>query len=732
MRDQYKIYNVLAVLIVISLGNYLVFFSPETSGDEYVLLASAFLVIGTYLFFLKRMQQSLNKISDLSSRVKENPLFNENLLKKKDDKIAIETFLDRVVQEMNEATSFVRNIKEGNLTSEVPLKEGEGRSELMESLLQLRKHMVELDEEEKERKWVSEGMTLFVEILRQNSQSAEEFYDKIIKGIVKYLNANQGTLFQYAEREDKKVLQQVACYAYNRKKYLEKEVEIGQGLIGQVYMEKETIFLKEIPKDYIAITSGLGESTPRNLLLVPFKLNDKVECVIELASFHEFKNYQIEFLERVGENIASTISSYKINEKTKKLLEESQNQAGIMQAQEEELRQNMEELEATQEHLQRESQEKEKIQAEVIKTRDFLQKVLNAIPDPVFVKDSEHKITLTNDAFCTFNKVRKEEVIGKNEFDLYPKAEAEVYYQKDDKLFAEKTEFLEEEKVKIGEQEFFRISKKRIIEDEDGNLFLVGIHNDITHIKEIEQELAKEKYLMDALMKNATDYIYFKDKESRFIRMSDHMLQLFNATSLSEVVGKSDFDFFTEEHARPAFEAEQEIIRSDKPIMNLVERETWEDGRVTYVSTSKMPLRDQDGETIGTFGISRDVTDTKLMEIQMEKREKLLTSLLAFTNESIFLLDADFQFQFVSPAFASSFSLDPDDLIGKKISWFIHLDDEEGLRNSLEKLKTSKEKVLNFRFMGENGEYVKVKTLCKNALDDQVLQGFICSVEIQN
>ena len=114
----------------------------------------------------------------------------------------------------------------------------------------------------------------------------------------------------------------------------------------------------------------------------------------------------------------------------------------------------------------------------------------------------------------------------------------------------------------------------------------------------------------------------------------------------------------------------------------------------------------------------------------MEKREKLLTSLLEFTNENILLLDKEMQYQFVSPVFAQNFSFDPEDLLGKKISWFVHSDDEESLRNSLEKLKASKEKVLTFRHMGENGDYIKVKAICKNALEDDALQGFIISVKV--
>ncbi len=725
MNSLNKINIIIAAFAVIVTGNYLMAFSPESGKDEAVLFFSLILIALVYVFVLSKIRKSVTGLKKLSLSILEKGdlLTNTRELPKEDVEI-VSTWLEKLTSEINQSTAFVNDIKEGKLTSGGAVEEVNGGL-LMQSLAGLRNQLLEIKKGEAERKWVSEGMNRFVELLRRDNRDAEDFYDSIIKGIVKYLNANQGSLFVVSEVEGRRVLKLAACYAYNRKKFLNKEVEAGQGLVGQVFLEKESTFLKEIPAGYVSITSGLGEAPPRNLLIVPFKLNDKVECIIELASFHEFPQYQVEFLEKVGENIASTISAYKISENTKKLLEESQNQAEIMQAQEEELRQNMEELEATQESLQRESHEKAKIQAEIIKTRNFLQQVMNAIPDPIYVKDKEHKIVVINDAYSKVHQVSKDDVLGKNEYDLFSKEEAEAFYNEDEKLFREGGDSLKEEKVKLAGKEIYRIAKKRVIEDEDGNPFLVGIYHDVTHIKEIEQELAKEKYLMDALMKNATDYIYFKDRESKFIRMSDHMLQLFNAKSPDEVVGKSDFDFFTAEHAQPAFDAEMEIMKTGKPVMNLVEKETWEDGRVSYVSTSKMALKNSGGQTIGTFGISRDVTETKLMEAKMEKREKLLTSLISVTNERILLVDKDFQYQFISPAFGEKFHLNPFEVEGNKINWFVHSDDEEELRITMKKLLPSEEVTIGFRHIGALGKYEKVEATLKNCLKDESLEGFV-------
>jgi diguanylate cyclase (GGDEF)-like protein/PAS domain S-box-containing protein len=158
-----------------------------------------------------------------------------------------------------------------------------------------------------------------------------------------------------------------------------------------------------------------------------------------------------------------------------------------------------------------------------------------------------------------------------------------------------------------------------------GKIFgLVGMGRDITERKRIEEALAQEQYLMQALMDNIPDYIYFKDLESRFIRISKAHAQSFGLSDPAQAVGKTDFDFFTEEHARPAYEDEQRIIRTGQPLVDMEEKETRPDRPDAWVLTTKMPLRDEDGRIVGTFGLSRDITERKQAEAE---RERLLTTL---------------------------------------------------------------------------------------------------------
>ncbi len=148
---------------------------------------------------------------------------------------------------------------------------------------------------------------------------------------------------------------------------------------------------------------------------------------------------------------------------------------------------------------------------------------------------------------------------------------------------------------------------------------LAGAFWDVTERKVMERELTRERFFLQTLAEHIPDKIYFKDVQSRFVWASHETVIRFGATELSAVLGKTDFDFFSEEHARRAYEDEQEIIRTGRPLVNLEERETWADGRETWVSTTKMPLRDAAGQIIGTFGLSREITEQKRAAAQLAK-----------------------------------------------------------------------------------------------------------------
>ncbi|KXX71973.1 GAF domain-containing protein [Flammeovirga sp. SJP92] len=246
---------------------------------------------------------------------------------------------------------------------------------LLEAINALRLQRKALKVIEEERAWVSEGLTKFVDILRTSQSNLEELCDQIINNLVSYLGVTQGGLFIVDDNiDDRKELMLISAYAYERKKYINRNVKPREGLVGQVFIEKRPMFLKEIPEQYVNISSGLGQARPTNLFIAPMLMNEEVYGVIELASLKEMPEFQREFVLKLGETIASTIAATRNSDRMKTLLEDSQVQAEQMRAQEEEMRQNVEELQATQEEMHRKQKEMEAVNVKTKNNEEVLKK----------------------------------------------------------------------------------------------------------------------------------------------------------------------------------------------------------------------------------------------------------------------------------------------------------------------------------------------------------------------
>jgi sigma-B regulation protein RsbU (phosphoserine phosphatase) len=253
----------------------------------------------------------------------------------------------------------------------------------------------------------------------------------------------------------------------------------------------------------------------------------------------------------------------------------------------------------------------------------LLLNVLDSMPEFVYIKDRDCRYLVDNRAHREFHGLNSlEELIGKTVFDLFNKELAEAI-DRDDRHVLETGTFLErEERLVTGHQnrEIWMRSTKMPLRAPDGTVWgLLGIGRNVTEQKSAEMALADHQRLLTALTDTIPDNIYFKDRQSRFIRVNRAMARRLGLDDPAEAVGLTDFDVFKFEHAQQAFEDEQRLMQNEEPILDKEERETWQDGHVTWVSSSKLPLRDARGELIGTFGVSRDITERKEAQMRLSR-----------------------------------------------------------------------------------------------------------------
>ena len=193
-----------------------------------------------------------------------------------------------------------------------------------------------------------------------------------------------------------------------------------------------------------------------------------------------------------------------------------------------------------------------------------------------------------------------------------------------------------------------------------------SFEKEIRELRKAEKKLGYEKFLMEVIMDNLPDHIYFKDRESHFIRINKSMAGFLSLNDPVNAVGKTDFDFFTGEHARQAYEDEQTIIRTGQ-LFRTEEKETHHDRPDTWVSTIKLPLRDIKGTVIGTFGISRDITEHRKAENAFHKLSLRQEAILSAVPEIIMEVDNNKIYTWTNRKGLEFFG---EDVVGKEASYY--------------------------------------------------------------
>jgi GAF domain-containing protein/HAMP domain-containing protein len=378
----------------------------EVKVDQAELNQQAFIVVKKFAFWGGLILVFAIMISLLFSQYFISPLLSlkdslvsvsngvlpDKIQKKYSDEVGqMADTTDDLVQALKRTATFAEKIGKGDLKADFkPSSKGDI---LGNALIEMRSSLVETEQQDTERNWIVTGVAEISEILRSHD-TIDELGDAVIAYITEKIDAIQGAFYILNDDDQSdQFIEMKSAYAYHKKKYVEAKFKLAEGLVGQAAVEKDYILRTEIPDDYVSITSGiLGDKRPTGILIAPLLAEENVYGVVEFAGFHRFTESQIKFVKEISLILARTIFNIKVNVRTRNLLEESQTMSNELQEQQEVLRQNAEEMAATQEELKRTNQRLEDQIEEVNRTQNRMQLLLENASEVVAIYEKEGTI----------------------------------------------------------------------------------------------------------------------------------------------------------------------------------------------------------------------------------------------------------------------------------------------------------------------------------------------------
>lgn len=592
-------------------------------GIVFIILLSA-AIFGTILsLFSRSIRRNLNILRDSTAELVAGRFPQEIFHPGNNEFSDITGQLNRFIKSLQNKAGFAEDLAEGREPK--PLEALSSEDSLANSLINLKKNLQEARKEEEkhrlsreERRWTNEGIAKFGDLLRIHNKDISSLVENVIQELVNYLGASAGGVFLLDNKVEDPSLELIASFAFDRKKYHKKTFRFGEGLIGTCAIEKEKIFLSEIPEDYINISSGLGETKPSCLLLMPLQLEDITLGVLEIASLRVFADFEIEFVENLAESIASAVSTVQMNMRTSELLEQSQEQAREMAKQEDIMRQNMEELQTTQEESARRESE--------------ISGILNAIHNSSHVAEfnMDEELISINDKFCQLLESQRTQLLGKK----YPEIVGVNKYTDDYKLFWQEIKegktLTRIDKVSLinGQDIWLRQTFTPIV-DKEGNPFkALNIAADITETVEQRESLEKQaneitraniemKSFSVAVDKALIKCVY--SPAGQILELNENYEHITGFTK-KEMIGKNN-RVFLQRVEKEQFDKIWEDILKDKQYSGVVRR-TRPTGEEVWLMSTFTPVKDENGNIFKVFFLGQDITERKLKYQLLEEANK--------------------------------------------------------------------------------------------------------------
>ena len=411
---------------------------------------------------------------------------------------SIKRSVNEVVKSMQKLTSFANHIGQGNFNSHFqPTSE---KDMLGNALLQMRTSLRNAEEKDNIRNWIVSGKAELAEVLR-SSQDLVKLGDNILNYLCSRIEAAQGAFYVLNNDNSQPILEMQSCYAYSKKKFLNIDFKITQGLVGQAAAERASIYRTEIPPSYSFISTGLlGDAKPDSIFLVPLVYNDDLYGVIELASINGLRDEQRQFIEEVSIDIASTIFNIKVNSKTQILLRNAQQMS-------KELQSNAIEMEEAQQNLSV-SNEKLELQIKEVNNASKRQEaLLQNASEVITIYDNDGKIKYISPSLKSILGYEPEEVVGNKVINkAYSSSEDPLQQLFDDlqnNFFNTSNEF---KYLKRDGDKVWLMAQGVNLLDDDAIKGIVINFRDIT-IKKLAEQEQKKSGQMQSLSENSPDLI---------------------------------------------------------------------------------------------------------------------------------------------------------------------------------------------------------------------------------
>ncbi len=540
------------------------------------------------------------------------------------DKEVFKKIIEQRDQNISKNATLAKKIGEGNYDESVDVSSKDDI--LAKSLLLMRDNLLANSKKEKEQNWISEGKDLISGILRMHNNINELAYEVVVQ-LIKYVDIIQGAFYIYDEEEQK--LQNIATYAYNRRRYINQEFNVGEGLIGQCAYEKAFVYRTEIPEDYATITSGiLGDKKPCSILIVPLITEEKLQGVLEFASIKDqFPQLTIDFLKELGEIIARTLYNLRMNQKTEKLLQESQKMTEELRANEEQLRQNAEEMRATQEELEISNRNLETQVKEVENAQKRLHSLLENASEVISIYDEELKLKYQSPSVLKILGYTPEEMMSGKDMDrLTAKGEAAMKEMFDLLLEDPHTpRTIQYTYIKKDGKKIHIETTGRNLLDDAAISGIILNSQDITERKRAEKE-ERMKSKMQSLSENSPDLILRMNTKGQFF-YANPMVENFMGMKAAEIIN-SRIDELNIEPTLSTFfkETIRQVRKTNQKINEELTTPTAKLGERIMSFNAIPEFNENELETV--LFVGHDITEAKQIELEIIDKNKKI-------NESI-------------------------------------------------------------------------------------------------